>query len=32
MRRAAAVNILKAWLLLLILSSAFGAFGWLLGG
>ncbi len=32
MRRAAAVNILKAWLLLLILSGAFGAFGWLLGG
>lgn len=32
MRRAAALNILKAWLLLAILAAGFGAVGWLLGG
>jgi heat shock protein HtpX len=32
MRRAAALNILKAWLLLAILAAAFGAAGWALGG
>ena len=32
MRRAAALNILKAWLLLAILAALFGAFGWALGG
>jgi heat shock protein HtpX len=31
-RRAAALNILKAWLLLAILAAGFGAVGWLLGG
>jgi heat shock protein HtpX len=32
MRRAAALNILKAWVLLAILGAAFGGLGWLLGG
>jgi heat shock protein HtpX len=32
MRRAAALNILKAWLLLAILAAAFGAAGWALDG
>ena len=32
MRQAAALNILKAWLLLAILAAAFGAAGWALGG
>jgi heat shock protein HtpX len=32
MRRRAALNILKAWLLLALLAGAFGGLGWLLGG
>jgi heat shock protein HtpX len=32
LRRAAALNIAKAWLLLAILAALFGAFGWALGG
>ncbi len=32
MRRAAAVNILKAWLLFAIVAGVFGGFGWLLAG
>jgi heat shock protein HtpX len=32
MRRRAALNILKAWLLLAVLAGAFGGLGWLLGG
>lgn len=32
MRRAAALNIAKAWFLLAILAAALGGFGWLLGG
>jgi heat shock protein HtpX len=32
MRRAAALNLLKAWLLVAILAAAFGALGWLIGG
>ena len=32
MRRAAAVNILKAWLLFAIVAAVFGGFGWLLAG
>jgi heat shock protein HtpX len=30
--RAVALNLAKAWLLVLVLAAAFGAFGWLLGG
>ena len=32
MRRAAALNVLKAWLLVAILTSVFAGLGWLLGG
>ena len=32
MRRRAALNILKAWLLLALLAGVFGGLGWLLGG
>ena len=32
MRRAAALNIAKAWLLLAILAAFLGAIGWALGG
>ena len=32
MRRAAALNIAKAWLLLAILAALLGSLGWLLGG
>jgi len=31
-RRRAALNVLKAWLLLALLAGAFGGLGWLLGG
>ena len=32
MARAVALNLAKAWLLVLVLAAAFGAVGWLLGG
>jgi heat shock protein HtpX len=32
MRRAAAANVAKAWLLFSIVTALFGSFGWLLGG